>query len=62
MVENREWKKRKTFFHDPNKFMGSAWSMAPERGPVDWNTIIDAYDKQFDEDHSHIKTLIKLGI
>lgn len=62
MVENCEEKKRKAFFHDPDQFMGRAWSAAKESRRIDWNTIIDAYDKQFGEDHSHIKTLIKLGI
>lgn len=55
--------KSQTFFHKPRgSFVGKAWHDTQDGCPIDWNLIIDAYDSQHGTDHSHIKTLIALGV
>jgi hypothetical protein len=53
-------KKAYDFFHSEDTFIGKAWAAAKVQGnPVNWMTIIDAYDAEFQTDHSHIKALIR---
>lgn len=57
------WQDSQDYFHVPNFFMGKAWTDAGIRNaPIDWNAIIDAFDSERSEDHTHIKTLLAIGI
>lgn len=60
-ISRMDWTRSQSFFHDPEFFMGRAWSNARAEGrPIDWLEIIDAYDESTGEDHSHIKRMIRL--
>jgi len=62
-IGGSRWKQIERFFHSPENFMGKAWTDAgPKNSPIDWNEIIEAYDEKSGEDHSHIKSLIAMGI
>ena len=57
------WSESQRFFHVPAKsFVGKVWASTDDGCPIDWNRIIDAYDQEHQTDHSHIKTLISLGV
>jgi hypothetical protein len=57
-----DWKRCEAFFHEPDaSFVGAAWDAAKRAGrAIDWNDVIDAYDRFNHENHSHIKTLMKI--
>ena len=58
-----DWNSSQAFFHDPQKsFVGKAWAGACISGPIDWNSIIDAYDAENGTDHSAIKEIVSLGV
>lgn len=60
-IMTKDWTDSESYFHDPKNFMGRAWTNADaENRAIDWNEIISAYDAQYDEDHTHIKTLIRV--
>jgi hypothetical protein len=62
-VVNLSFAASQDFFHDPEgSFMGKVWASTGEGCPIDWCSIIDAYDAQHRTDHTHIKTLIALGV
>ncbi|MFI4861227.1 MAG: type II toxin-antitoxin system antitoxin SocA domain-containing protein [Phycisphaerales bacterium JB063] len=47
-VEHEDFGSRYDFFHDPNQFMGFAWTMArKEDRPLSWLEVIEAYERQF---------------
>jgi len=57
------FQKSQEFFHDPSKsFVGKAWASTADGCPIEWTVIVDAYDAEHGTDHSHIKTLIQLGV
>ncbi len=57
----KTFKEREDFFHG-NGYMGRVWTDAKERGlkAIDWSDLIDAYDKQHGEDHTHAKLMIEV--
>lgn len=55
--------KSQGFFHEPMaSFVGRVWTDAEFDKPIDWNSIVDAYDAQFNTNHQHIKALLALGV
>ena len=58
------WQESQDYFHlAEDSFMGKAYEEAgAKNAPLDWNTIIDAYDERSEENHEHIKSLIALGV
>jgi hypothetical protein len=59
-VMSMDWTASQEFFHNPKYYMGRAWTNAKAEGrPIDWREIVDAYDLETGEDHSHIKRLIR---
>lgn len=60
-IGGMNWNRSQQYMHDPSSFMGVAWTAAgQENSPIDWISIIDAFDRQHRTDHSHIKSLISL--
>ncbi len=63
MIGGKSFNEIREFFHSPQYFMGKAWTEAGAMNcPIDWAAIVDAYDAEQGEDHSHIKSLMALGI
>ena len=61
-VAEMDFAESQRFFHEPEaSFIGKVWSETLDGGPIDWNSIVDAYDAENGTDHSHIKDLIALG-
>ena len=59
-----DWRRADAFFHDSDaSFIGNAWYKAKAEGrrAIDWNDIIDAFDRFHNADHSHIKTLMTIS-
>jgi uncharacterized phage-associated protein len=53
------WNESQRFFHE-DSFIGRSWSKArQERRNIDWDDIIDEYDKEHGTNHTHIKALIR---
>jgi hypothetical protein len=58
-----DWNSSQAYFHNPQRsFVGKAWFEARDSGPIDWNSIIDAYDAENGTDHSAIKEIVALGV
>lgn len=61
VVMTKDWESLREYFHDPDQFMGYAWSKAKaDKRGIDWDDIIDAYDRLHKQDHSHIKRAMRL--
>lgn len=61
VIMSLDWSESQDYFHSDSTFIGRAWKKAREaRVGVDWDDIIDEYDRQFDENHAHIKRLVRV--
>jgi len=53
------WNESQQFFHQ-DSFVGQAWLKArQEQRNIDWDDIIDEYDREYGTNHQHIKALIR---
>lgn len=53
------WNQSQEFFHGAS-FVGRAWSKArAQKRNIDWQELIDEYDKEHGTDHKHIKVLLR---
>jgi uncharacterized phage-associated protein len=55
------WDESQEFFHNPANYFGNVWTKAWVRGegtPIDWPSLVGAYEKATRQDYSHIKRLL----
>ncbi len=53
------WEQSQDYFHEKS-FVGRAWAKARAEGSsMEWDEVIDEYDRENRTDHSHIKALIR---
>lgn len=59
LEEDDGFNKSQRYFHS-DSFIGRAWSRAKKFGrELDWDEIIDEYDRENSTDHSHIKIIMR---
>jgi len=63
-IEHPGFNDSQRYFHEPSaSFIGKAYDAAQREGRnLSWEDIVTAYDEESGEDHSHVLSLMSLGI
>ncbi len=59
MLASKSFKECDAFFHGQTTYMGRLWSEARKSDErIDWGRLVEAYDQETGEDHTHAKLMI----